>query len=48
MFHPRGKHLRTVTINCSSRLLLNIGFHPPTGHLLVNDYKAGKVLAKDI
>ena len=44
---PQGKHLRTVTIKGSSRLLLDIGFHPQTGKLLVADYKAGKVLSVD-
>jgi sugar lactone lactonase YvrE len=47
VFDPKGKHLRTVTIKGSSRLLLDIGFHPQTGQLLVNDYKAGKVLSVD-
>jgi sugar lactone lactonase YvrE len=47
VFDPRGQHLRTVTIKGSTRLLLDIGFHPQTGQLLVNDYKGGKVLSVD-
>ena len=47
MFDPQGKHLRTVGIKGSSRLLLDLGFHPRTGQLLVVDYKAGKVLSVD-
>ena len=43
VFDPRGKHLRTVGIKGSSRLLLDLGFHPRTGKLLVVDYKTGKV-----
>ena len=47
VFDPQGKHLRTVGIKGSSRLLLDIAFHPRTGKLLVNDYKGGKVLSVD-
>jgi len=47
VFDPQGKHLRTVGIKGSSRLLLDLGFHPRTGQLLVVDYKAGKVLGVD-
>jgi len=47
VFDPQGKHLRTVGIKGSSRLLLDIAFHPQTGKLLVNDYKGGKVLSVD-
>ena len=47
VFDPEGKHLRTVAIEGSSRLLLDLGFHPQTGQLLVVDYKAGKVLSVD-
>ncbi|MDQ0138972.1 SMP-30/gluconolactonase/LRE family protein [Cupriavidus necator] len=47
VFDPRGKHLRTVTIKGSSRLLLDLGFHPRTGQLLVVDYKGAKVLSVD-
>jgi sugar lactone lactonase YvrE len=47
VFDPKGKHLRTVGIKGSSRLLLDIAFHPQTGKLLVNDYTAGKVLSVD-
>src|SRR5580765_6441948 len=47
VFDPKGKHLRTVAIKGSSRLLLDLGFHPRTGHLLVVDYKDGKVLSVD-
>jgi len=47
VFDPQGKHLRTVGIKGSSRLLLDLGFHPRTGQLLVVDYKAGKVLSVD-
>jgi sugar lactone lactonase YvrE len=47
VFDPHGKHLRTVGIKGSSRLLLDLGFHPRTGQLLVVDYKDGKVLSVD-
>ncbi|WP_280155045.1 SMP-30/gluconolactonase/LRE family protein [Piscinibacter sp. XHJ-5] len=47
VFDPQGKHLRTVGIKGSSRLLLDLGFHPRTGQLLVVDYQAGKVLSVD-
>jgi sugar lactone lactonase YvrE len=47
VFDPEGRHLRTVGIKGSSRLLLDIHFHPRTGKLLVADYKAGKVLSVD-
>ena len=33
VFDPQGKHLRTVAIKGSSRLLLDIGFHPQTGQV---------------
>ncbi len=46
VFDPQGKHLRTG-IKGSSRLLLDLGFHPGTGQLLVVGYKAGKVLSVD-
>src|SRR3984893_3807915 len=35
VFDPKGKHLRTVQIAGSSRLLLDLRFHPQTGKLLV-------------
>ena len=47
VFDPQGKHLRSVGIKGSSRLLLDVGFHPRTGKLLVVDYGAGKVLSVD-
>lgn len=47
VFDPQGKHLRTVRIKGSSRLLLDLGFHPQTGKLLVVDYKDAKVLSVD-
>jgi sugar lactone lactonase YvrE len=47
VFDPQGKHLRTVGIKGSSRLLLDLGFHPETGKLLVIDYKDAKVLSVD-
>ncbi|HEY2588386.1 MAG TPA: SMP-30/gluconolactonase/LRE family protein [Tepidisphaeraceae bacterium] len=47
VFDPQGKHLRTVRIAGSSRLLLDLHFHPKTGQLLVIDYGAPKVLAVD-
>jgi sugar lactone lactonase YvrE len=47
VFDPKGKHLRTVSIDGSSRLLLDVRFHPQTGKLLVIDYKAAKVLTVD-
>jgi len=43
----QGKHLRTVGIKGSSRLLLDLGFHPHTGQLLVVDFKAAVVLSVD-
>lgn len=45
VFDPQGKHLRTVSIDGSSRMLLDLRFHPQTGRLLVVDYAAAKVLA---
>lgn len=47
VFDPQGKHLRTVSIKGSSRLLLDLGFHPRTGQLLVVDYLGAKVLSVD-
>ncbi|WP_233446765.1 SMP-30/gluconolactonase/LRE family protein [Paraburkholderia terrae] len=47
VFDPQGKHLRTVQIKGSSRLLLDVGFNPRTGKLLVVDYQAAKVLSVD-
>jgi sugar lactone lactonase YvrE len=47
VFDSKGKHLRTVNVAGSSRLLLDVRFHPQTGKLLVIDYQAGKVLAVD-
>jgi len=47
VFDPNGKHLRTVHIAGSSRMLLDLRFHPQTGQLLVIDYGAAKVLAVD-
>lgn len=47
VFDPKGKHLRTVSIADSSRLLLDLRFHPQTGKLLVIDYGAAKVLTVD-
>jgi sugar lactone lactonase YvrE len=47
VFDPKGKHLRTVRIAGSSRLLLDLRFHPLTGQLLVIDYGAAKVLTVD-
>jgi len=47
VFDPQGKHLRSVGIKNSSRLLLDLAFHPQTGKLLVVDYGAGKVLSVD-
>src|ERR1700739_4114210 len=44
VFGPNGKHLRTVSVAGSSRLLLDLRFHPQTGKLLVIDYGAAKVL----
>jgi sugar lactone lactonase YvrE len=46
-FDRKGNHLRTVTIAGSSRLLLDVRFHPRTGKLLVIDYGAAKVLTVD-
>jgi len=47
VFGPNGKHLRTVHIAGSSRMLLDLRFHPKTGKLIVIDYGAAKVLAVD-
>jgi sugar lactone lactonase YvrE len=47
VFDPKGKHLRTVGIADSSRLLLDLRFQPQTGELLVIDYGAAKVLTVD-
>ena len=47
VFDAKGKHLRTVSIAGSSRMLLDLRFHPQTGKLLVIDYKAAKVLSVD-
>jgi DNA-binding beta-propeller fold protein YncE len=47
VFDPQGKHMRTVSVAGSSRLLLDIRFHPQTGQMLVIDYGAPKVLAVD-
>jgi len=47
VFDAKGKHLRTVRIEGSSRLLLDIRFHPQTGKLLVVDYGAAKLLTVD-
>jgi sugar lactone lactonase YvrE len=45
VFDRQGNHLRTVGIVGSSRLLLDVRFHPQTGQLLVIDYGAAKVLS---
>jgi DNA-binding beta-propeller fold protein YncE len=47
VFDSKGKYLRTVSIANSSRLLLDVRFHPQTGKLLVIDYGAPKVLTVD-
>lgn len=47
VFDRKGRHLRSVGIKGSSRLLLDLGFHPLSGQLLVADYKTGKVLSVD-
>jgi hypothetical protein len=47
VFDPQGKRLRSVSIKGSSRLLLDVGFHPQTGKLLMVDYGAAKVLSVD-
>src|SRR5579871_1147669 len=47
VFDAKGKHLRTVGVADSSRLLLDLRFHPQTGKLLVIDYGAAKVLTVD-
>jgi DNA-binding beta-propeller fold protein YncE len=47
VFDSKGKHLRTVSVANSSRLLLDVRFHPQTGKLLVIDYGDPKVLAVD-
>ncbi len=47
VFDSKGKHLRTVEVANSSRMLLDIRFHPQTGKLLVIDYGDPKVLTVD-
>ena len=47
VFDSKGKHLRTVHIEGSSRLLLDIRFHPQTGKLIVVDYAGAKLLTVD-
>jgi len=47
VFDRKGKHLRTVAIAGSSRLLLDVRFHPQTSQLLVIDYQTARVLAID-
>lgn len=47
VFDPKGNHLRTVHVAGSSRLLLDVRFHPQTAKLLVIDYGAAKVLTVD-
>jgi sugar lactone lactonase YvrE len=47
VFDAKGKHLRTVSVADSSRMLLDLRFHPQTGKLLVIDYGAAKVLTVD-
>src|SRR6185295_9194872 len=42
VFDSKGKHLRTVSVADSSRLLLDVRFHPQTDKLLVIDYGAAK------
>jgi acyl-CoA dehydrogenase len=44
---PAGQAPAHCRIKGSSRLLLDLGFHPRTGQLLVVDYKDGKVLSVD-
>jgi sugar lactone lactonase YvrE len=47
VFDSKGKYLRTVNVTGSSRILLDLRFHPQTGKLLVIDYLGAKVLAVD-
>ncbi|MBB5463469.1 SMP-30/gluconolactonase/LRE family protein [Paraburkholderia sp. Cpub6] len=47
VFDPHGKHPRTVQVKGTSRLLLDLGFNPQTGKLLVVDYQAAKVWVVD-
>src|ERR1700730_17327797 len=47
VFDSKGRHLRTVRVADSSRMLLDLRFHPQTGKLLVIDYGAPKVLTVD-
>ncbi|EEF57769.1 SMP-30/Gluconolaconase/LRE domain protein [Pedosphaera parvula Ellin514] len=47
VFDPNGKYLRTVHIAGSSRMLLDLRFHPKNGKLIVIDYEDPKVLAVD-
>src|ERR1043165_8556880 len=44
VFDAKGKHVRTVSVADSSRMLLDLRFHPQTDKLLVIDYGAAKVL----
>ena len=47
VFSPSGKLLRQVSIAGSSRLLLDLAFHPTTGALLVIDFGNARVLKVD-
>ena len=44
VFDSSGKFLRRVDVAGSSTLLLDLAFHPTTGHLLVIDFGSQKVL----
>ena len=45
VFDPRGRLLRTVNVEGSSTLLLDLAFHPRTNDLLVIDFGHQQVLA---
>jgi sugar lactone lactonase YvrE len=47
VFDPSGRLLRQVSIANSTSHLLGLAFHPTTGHLLVIDFGAAKVLTVD-
>lgn len=47
VFRPNGTLLRALAIAGSSRLLLDLAFHPLTGALLVIDFGLARVLAVD-
>ena len=47
VFNKHGRLIREVNVANSSTLLLDLAFHPTSGHLLVLDFGASKVLTVD-